>query len=192
MKNEPENLTAQESLDIITAMIRQAKGNVQQSSFYFLLWGWTIVIANLGVYFLIRFTDVPNPFMMFAVTILAAIISAVYGFRQSNRMVTPPTILNNIYKWLWIGFGVNCFIFWIFGQQIGWQLNPVIITLCGVPTLISGIMLRFKPLILGGLTFWIFGSLIFLVDRETQFLLAALAMIVGYLVPGYMLRKSKG
>ena len=192
MKTQPENLTAQESLDIITSMIRQAKGSIRESSFYFLLWGWTIVIANLGVYILIRFTDVSNPFMMFAITILAAIISAVYGFRQSRKKPTPPTLFDNIYMWLWIGFGVNCFIFWIFGQQIGWQLNPVIITLCGVPTLTSGIMLRFRPLVFGGLAFWVFGSLIFLVDQETQFLLASLAMTVGYLIPGYMLKKSKG
>lgn len=191
MKAESENLTAQQSLDLITSMIRQAKGNVQQSSFYFLLWGWTIVIANLGVYFLIKFTAIPNPFMVFSITLVAALISLVYGIRQGKKIATT-THLDKINKWLWIGLGINCFILWIFGGQIGWQLNPVIITLCGVPTFVSGLMLRFRPLMFGGIAFWIFGAIIFTVDMETQFLLAALAVTLGYLIPGYMLKKSKG
>ena len=39
MKHEPGDLTARESLDLIAAMIRQAKGNVQRNNFYFLLRG---------------------------------------------------------------------------------------------------------------------------------------------------------
>ena len=114
----------------------------------------------------------------------------IYGMKQSEK-VTAPTILDNINKWLWIGFGINCFIMAIFGKHFNWQINPVIITMCAVPTLVSGIMLRFKPLVFGGVCFWILGSIIFMVDMKTQFLLAAIAVVLGYLVPGYMLKKSE-
>jgi hypothetical protein len=190
MSSEKETLTAEQSLDVITSMIRQAKGNMQKSSFHFLLWGWTIVIANLGVYLLIRFTTVSNPYLMFSITILAAIVSTIYGIRQGKQMVAH-THLDSVYKWVWIGFGITCFIFWIFGKQIGWQINPVIITLCAVPTFISGALLRFKPLMFGGVAFWVFGALIFKSDLENQFLLAAIAVTVGYIVPGYLLKKSE-
>jgi hypothetical protein len=90
-----------------------------------------------------------------------------------------------------MGFGITCFIFWIFGKQIGWQINPVIITLCAVPTLISGALLKFKPLIFGGIAFWVFGALIFISSVENQFLLAAIAVTVGYIIPGYLLKKSE-
>jgi hypothetical protein len=189
MSTEKETLTPEQSLDVITSMIRQAKGNMQKNSFYFLLWGWTIVVANLGVYVLLKFTDVVNPYMMFLITIIAAIISGIHSFRQGKQAVVS-THLDNIYKWLWIGFGINCFIFWFFGVKIGWQLNAVITSMCAVPTLLSGVLLKFKPLIFGGFIFWIFGALIFLVNTETQFLLAAAAVTLGYLVPGYMLRNS--
>ena len=190
METKNDNLSAQESLNLINAMIQQAKGNMQKSSFYFLLWGWTIAIANLGVYILIKFTDVSNPFLMFAITIPSAIISSIYGARQEKQKIAL-TILDSISKWLWIGFGITCFIFAFFGQRMGWQINPVIITMCAVPTFVSGIMLRFKPLMIGGVVFWVLGIVIFLVPAETQFLIAALAMVLGYLVPGYMLKKSE-
>ena len=37
MKVYGENMTANESLEIITTMIREAKGNVQRNNFFFLL-----------------------------------------------------------------------------------------------------------------------------------------------------------
>jgi Flp pilus assembly protein TadB len=190
METKNDNLSAQESLNLISSMIQQAKGNMRKSSFYFLLWGWTVAIANLGVYILIKFTDVSNPFLMFGITIPSAIISVVYGARQEKQKIAP-TILDSINKWLWIGFGITCFIFAFFGQRMSWQINPVIITMCAVPTFISGIMLRFKPLMIGGVIFWLSGVILFLVPAETQFLLAAIAVILGYLIPGYMLKKSE-
>src|SRR6185503_13334862 len=108
MENKNENLNPQQSLDLITSMIREARGNMQKSSFHFLLWGWTIVIANLGVYIMMEFTDIQNPFVIFAITIPSAVISMIYGMKQGEK-IAAPTILNIINKWLWIGFGINCF-----------------------------------------------------------------------------------
>ncbi len=190
MSPEKEDMTPMESLDVITSMIRQAKGNIRKSSFYFLLWGWTIAIANLGVFILIRFTTASNPFVCFSVTIPAAIISLVYGMRQEKSNVAP-TLLDNITKWLWIGFGITCFTLAFFGSKINWQINPVIITMCAAPTFVSGIMLRFRPLMYGGIAFWMLGILSFLTPVEIQFLLASAAVILGYLIPGYLLRKSE-
>ena len=39
METENQILTTQQSLDIITKMIRQAHGNVKKSSVYLILWG---------------------------------------------------------------------------------------------------------------------------------------------------------
>lgn len=183
-------LTPQESLDLITSMIRQSKGNMQKSSFYFLLWGWTIVIANLVIFILLKFTSIENPYIVFAITIPSAVISVVYGIRQGKKIVAP-TMLDNINKWLWTGFGITCFIFAFFGQRIGYQINPVIITMCAVPTFLSGIMLHFRPLMFGGIVFWIVGIASFLAPVSIQFLLASVAVTLGYLVPGYLLKKSE-
>ncbi|CAN5319172.1 hypothetical protein BH09BAC3_BH09BAC3_11870 [soil metagenome] len=188
--NIEKHLTPQESLEVITSMIREAKGNVQKSSFYFLLWGWTIVIANLGVFILIRFTDVKNPHLIFSITIVSAIISIIYSFRQ-EKTETAPTHIDTINKWIWIGVGITCFVFVFFGSKIGWQINPIIITMCAMPTFVTGIMLRFKPLMFGGIVLWLFGVASFLVEPDLQFLFAALAVILGYIIPGHMLKNLK-
>lgn len=191
MQAENENLSAQQSLDIITAMIRQAKGNVSSNSFYFLLWGWTIALANLGVFIMIRYTDVANPTVAFSITILSAIISFIYGARQSKR-ATSRTILDAVNMWIWIGYAITCFTIVAFGNKTNWQINPILITMASVPTFVTGIMLRFKPLMFGGAALWIFGIVLFNISGDLQFLVASIAITLGYLVPGYMLRKSKG
>lgn len=190
MENRNETLNPQQSLDLIASMIQQAKGNVKKSSFYFLIWGWTIVVANLGVYFLIKFTDVKNPYLMFAITLPMALVTAIYSIRH-ERSVNVTTHLDQIHKWLWIGFGINCFIFAFVGRYIGWMVNPVIITMCALPTFVTGVALKFKPLMFGGIVFWVAGIALFFVAKDDQHLLAALAIALGYLVPGYMLRKSE-
>ena len=95
MQPDKDSMTAQQSLDIITSMIRQTKANVSKNSFYFLLWGWTIALANIGVYLAIRFEMFDNPTVIFAITIPAAIITAIYGMRQS-REATASTLLDSI------------------------------------------------------------------------------------------------
>lgn len=189
MQSDNENFSAQQSLDLITAMIRQAKGNVSSNSFHLLLWGWTMVIANVGVFVLIQFTDVANPYLIFSITGISAIISMIYGSRQSKRS-SSKTILDMANMWTWIGYMVICFTIIAFGSKINWQINPILVALAAVPTFVTGVMLRFKPLMFGGIALWFFGICLFLVSGPYQFLVAAIAITVGYLIPGYMLKKS--
>jgi len=191
MKTQAENLSAQQSLDIITTMIEQAKGTVQKNSFFFLLWGWVVVLANLGVYSLSRFTDYPHPYIVWLVTIPAAIASAAYGMRMRTTLARAATHLERISMYTWIGFGITCFTMVLFGYKIDWQINPVITIMCATPTFVSGVILRFKPLVVGAVGLWLLGGVSFLVSFELQHLLAALAVTLGYLIPGYMLRSHK-
>ena len=102
------------------------------------------------------------------------------------------THLDVISKWIWIGFGLSTFIIVFFGKTINYQINPVVLTCAAIPTFVSGVILKFKPLKVGGIAFWTLGIVTFLVPNENQFLISALAIAIGYLVPGYLLRARKG
>jgi hypothetical protein len=190
MDSEKEGLTAQQSLDIISSMINQTKVNALANTFYFLLWGWTIAIANIGVFLAIKFTELPNPPVIFAITIPAAIATVYYSIRQDRSSVAS-TPLDKVNKWMWIGYGITCFVLVYFGKQTNWQINAIIMCMTATPTFVTGIMLKFRPLLIGGVAFWIFGIACFLVANELQFLLAAIAIVCGYIIPGYMLKASK-
>lgn len=187
MNTNPENLTPQQSLDMITALINQAQGKMRKNSFYFLLWGWTVALANFGMYGLMRFTDYAHPYIVWTLTIPAWIITMIYGSRQ-DKQAAVSTHLDKINMWLWICYGITILPVVFFMSKINYNLNPIILTITAVPTFLTGIMLRFRPLLYGGINFWIFGIICFLVDNQTQYLVGGFAILLGYLVPGYLLK----
>jgi hypothetical protein len=189
MKPTADNLSPQQSLDIITSMISQAKGNVRMKSFYFLLWGWVVMLANVGMFTLYQF-HYRHFYIVWLLAIPAWILSFYKSYRH-RRADQSPTHLDRISGWLWTAFGIIIFTLVAFGYKINFQLNPVILLVCAIPTFVSGIIIKFKPLIIGGILFWIFGIICFLIPMPYQFLAGAAAIACGYLVPGYILKNKQ-
>ena len=71
------------------------------------------------------------------------------------------------------------------------MVNAIILMPVGAATFLSGIIVRFNPLLVGGVVFWISGIACYFVNSTDQYLIGGIAMIFGYLVPGYMLRNQK-
>jgi hypothetical protein len=189
MKPESSNLSAEQSLDIITSMIRQAQGNARRNSFYFLLWGWVVALANLGMFVLSQL-DYARPYIVWLITIPAWIVSLYRGFRH-NRQEQVHTHLDSISIALWFAFAVCIFTVIGFGGKINYQISPLILLISAIPTVVSGIVFRFRPLLVGGVLFWIFGIVCFQVGPVYQPLVGAVAIISGYLIPGYMLQRKR-
>jgi hypothetical protein len=189
MKTENQNLSAQESLDIITQMIQQTQGNVKSSAFHFLLWGWVVAIANLGMFTLIQL-EYSRPYVVWLITIPAWIASMIFGYKHSNEKRVS-THIDKITMWIWVSYGACIFTLVFFGSKIQWNLNPIILLMTVVPTFVSGIVIRFKPLIIGGISIWVFAIICFLVDYQYQFLVGAIAVVTGYLIPGYLLKNQQ-
>ncbi len=189
METTEHKLDPNESLDLIANMIHQAKGNVRNNGIHFLLWGWVVTIANFGMYALIQL-EYPSPHLVWLITIPAAILSMYFGFKH-GRKSRITTHLGRIYMWLWISFGIVIFTLVAFGFKINYQFNSIILLITSIPTFLSGISLRFKPLVIGGILFWAFGILSFNVSYENQLLVGGIAIICGYLIPGYLLSNKK-
>ena len=182
-----DNLSKQESLSIITSMINQAKSNIDQSSFHLLLWGWIIFIASLMHFTLIKFTSFENAHYTWLLVIPGAITSFIYGWRTGKR-VKVSTYADRIYMWIWIAFFIVFTIMFTLYSDLGGNINPLILLIAGYATFLSGQVLKFKPLIFGGILFWIFAVLAYLVHNEYSLLVTALSVLTGYLIPGYLLK----
>ena len=69
-----------------------------------------------------------------------------------------PTIL---YMWTWIGFLIaSIVLFIVHSSRDGDILLPYILILAGFPTFVSGFIIKFKPLIAGGICFWIIALIV--------------------------------
>jgi hypothetical protein len=191
MENEEKLMTGEESLKIITDMINKTKVNVQQSSFHLLFWGWLILAISLSEYLMWHLTDYANPWIVWYLTIPGVFVSMIYGF-VNGRKAKVHTYADMIFMWSWMAFLFAAIVLFIIIRKDIQHVAPYILTLAAMPTFISGCIIRYKPLIFGGASFWILALIASFAEPEVAPLAVPVAMVTGYLIPGYLLRKKDG
>ena len=189
MENTEKMMSGEESLRIITEMINKTKVNIRQGSFHLLFWGWLILICSLSEYLLYELTDFSNAWYVWFLVIPGVFVSMIYGF-VTGRKAKMYTYADMIYLWTWIGFLIASIVLFIIKARNMESVAPYILTLAAMPTFISGFIIKFKPLIFGGITFWIFALIAQFAGPSVSPLAVPVAMLTGYLIPGYMLKRK--
>lgn len=190
METENQILSTQQSLDIITRMISQAHGNVKRNGIYLIIWGSVITAANVGM-FILMWMQYSMPYLVWLIAVPAWIVTIFISYKQAKN-ARSSSHLDRINAFLWYSYGIIIFTIVLFGYKINYQLNPVILLISAIPAFISGTITKFRPLIVGGILFWVFGILCFLVVGPWQYMVGAVAVTTGHLIPGLMLRGKIG
>lgn len=187
---KPKELNPVESLQVINEMIEKAKRSFSHVSFYFLMWGVLLVIAGVVEYILKQVVHYEYFFIGWPALALIGVIIAIFRGRQYERN-QPSTYTDKIFGYLWGSFGVTLILLIIGTVSNDISPTPFILLLTGLPTCASGGVIKFKPLIAGGIIFWAIGTLSFFLWEEFQSLLFSIAILFGYIIPGFMLKKSE-
>lgn len=189
MENEEKLMTGDESLRVITQMINKTRVSVTQASFHLLLWGWLIFVCSLSEFLLWRYTDWANPWYIWFLVIPGVLVSMIYGFAK-GRKEKVYTYGTSIYVWTWMAFLVSSVIFFIVYPLETGSISKYMLLMAAMPLLISGTVLRFRPLMWGAVSFWVLALVAHLGGQTVSGLAMPAAMIIGYLVPGYLLRNK--
>jgi hypothetical protein len=180
-------------MKIIREMIATSKNNLRDNSFFFLLWGWLVLAASLLHFVLLKagweYAFLPWPVLM----ISGSIISVIAGYRMGRKA----KVISHVDKmiiYLWYSFMVVIVIIIVMSilNRMAWTTTyPLIISLYGLGTFVSGGVLKFRPLIVGGIACWVICVFAFFVPPSYVLLLIGLSIIISYLVPGYMLKTKE-
>ena len=189
MENEEKSMTGEESLRIITEMINKTKISICQGSFHLLFWGWLIFFCSLSEYLLRRFTEFEHPYYVWLLVIPGVFVSLFYGFIKGRKQPVS-TYATYVYVWTWMAFLFSAIILYILMFNNMQGFSAFILTLAAIPTFISGIILKFRPLIIGAFTFWIFAVINHFAGNDIASLSVPAAMLAGYLIPGYLLKRK--
>lgn len=188
-----ENFSPQQSLQVIEAMISKTKANMKENRFYFLLWGWVSFCAILSQFFLKVVLHSRYHYLVWLIVIPTVVITIVHT-RRRNKNYLAKTYIGESMSHLWTGIGISFFIlsFIISNTKEGW-LNgyPFFILFYGLGTFVSGKILQFTPLIVGGIFNWALAIVSIYVPFDYQILLAAAAILTSYIIPGHMLKQDK-
>jgi len=191
MENE-SGFTQAQGLELIQSMINKAKNRFSENGHLYLLWGWTVLICSTAQFILETYVHYPRAYLVWTLTWIVVIYQSVYLYRRGKK-ARVQTYTDSIIGFVWLTFVILMFLFgFLFGQVMGKDyykfISPCFLALYGMPTFLSGIILRFKPLWIGGICCWILSMIAPLLLYNYQLLLLPLAVIIAWIIPGYLLR----
>lgn len=185
-----DELTPKESLSLINEMIDGAKARMNENGFIYLFWGWLIIICAAGQLVLLNMGYYEINYYPYFLAIPGGIYTAVIESRK-NRDKNSSNYTDTIMSGIWITAGLNIFIIaFIFSSVLKMSPVPFILIVLALATVVSGTVIRFKPLIWGGIVCNAAGIAAVFLPYAYDPVLVIIAIIAADLVPGYMLRNK--
>lgn len=188
--NENENvMSREESLSIISGMINNARNKYSETGHLYLLWGFVIFTCCITQFIMLHFFNNHNAYYVWYSTWLVSIYQFYYLYKRS-RKERVKTYTDEIMGFVWFTFIICTFIliYVLIKNNAVDAINAAILIMYGMPTFLSGIILRFKPLKIGGFACWVLAIAAMFTIYQYQLLLLALAVIAAWIIPGFILR----
>jgi hypothetical protein len=188
---EEKRLTEHESLLLIQQMIQTAKDDHRESGEGWLLWGWLLFIGSILsaiLYYLDRKTYLQ--WVWWGILFIGLTTYLItWLVKKKKEIVT--TYVHSLLNRLETGFFISLFAIIagiMLGGNAGFAFGYFYI-LYAFWMFIHGAAIRFRPLMIGALVNWAAAICIFIVkDFMYDMIISAVAVLVGYLIPGYMLK----
>jgi len=211
MKEAEKPMTEQESLALITAMINKAKETRHDTGLAAIMWGTVIAVCSLVRLSELQF-NYRLPFDIYYLTFLAVVPQVYFSVKEGKERKVK-TYGEDFFDYLWIGFGI-CIFLMIFitstmfsdlnpaaaayressGNSFAFRLNEYVsalfLLLYGLPTFVSGISMKFKPMLWGGIFCWVACLVTLYTPGKIDLLLVAVSAIFAWLIPGLIMEKD--
>ena len=193
MENLDNDFSPQQSLQLIESMINRAKDKFADDGLMYLVWGWLVFLCSLLQFVLMHIYQYPHHYIVWLATIPVFIFQFVYESKK-HKQQTVSTYTDYIIGYVWITFAI---VIILLGFLIGalttgeyyTHIIHILLAVYGMPVFLTGVIVRFKPLIFGGIACWVLCiASTFVEIYDYQFLFIPIAMLVAWIIPGYMLR----
>jgi hypothetical protein len=209
---QPEKqLTEKESLDLIAQMINKAKDACHDTGITAIMWGAVIAICSL-----VRLSELhfgyKLPFDIYLLTIVA-VIPQIYFSIKAKKERKVKTYDDATMDTLWLAFGICIFLLIYTNSVMFNQWSPAaaeykklagsilpfrlyeftsafFLMLYGLPTFVTGVSMKFKPMLFGGLFCWVCCIVTLYTPFKIDLILVALSAIFAWFIPGIIMEKD--
>ena len=196
---DKNNLTPEESFNIINKAIANFKMNYKEGAKTFLLFGWILTLASFSNFIILKILHSKEAYELMGFYSLGnwvvfGIIAFIFLFfmeRKTNKDKKVYSHLDGYVKNIWIVAAASFFIAVLICIKLEIAPPPIMLLIAGIATTTSGLLIKFRPLIIGGMSFFIFSIAATFVSNENIALIVGVATICGYLIPGYFLKSAK-
>ena len=183
---EEKEINLIESLSIIQSMVNKTQRQFSDDSFYYIMWGWLVLAASI-THFTLMWLKIEQAPMVWLLMPVGVIVSMIYGAKQSKKEKVK-TYVNTYMGYLWGAMGMAMIVVLAMGFRLEDKTYPMLILIYGIGTFVSGGLLSFRPLIIGGVICFVLSVSSFFVVFQYQLVFIAIAMLVSYIIPGHLLK----
>jgi len=155
MEATTEKFDEKKALQLIESTIYAAKNKFNENGFIFRFWGWAVIIGQL-----LSYTWVALELYQYIgwtwciIGTSGGFINFLY-FRKREKKIKVNTFVDTALGYTWGSVGLGgaiLYIYFIITNQM--MINPLVLMVIGIGTFASGGILKFKPLIYGGIIFF--------------------------------------
>lgn len=190
MTTPEKELSPEESFRIIQTMIDTARHKIADDGFHLILWGVLVISCCFANYFLLQ-AGAGNwaglPWMLMP---CIGVPAGIAYEKSRNKSKTIKTHADLYVANMWMAYLFSLVFAIVFCSLSQISPVPFILILTGMATFATGKILKFTPLLLGGIVFWLSAMLCLKVVDEKQLLIQAVSTFFGYIVPGILLWRN--
>ena len=186
--------SSKDQIEAIASAINNTRENLKPLSINFIFWGCLVIVMSLFNYAfpsLIASTQYGDVLFWTVLPLIGMILTIYYNIKYRNK-TGYETYLNRVVKIIWGVFNLS----WIYIIALSFTLKsfhpvPPILFLLGMMLIITGLIIKFKPITLGGIFLTIFTFYLNFNPGINLLLVNIIGVSLGMLVPGLSLFYSK-
>ncbi|HTS43414.1 MAG TPA: hypothetical protein VMH01_03385 [Puia sp.] len=185
---QENEFSPEDSLQLIQSMIDKTKNSVADNSFYFLLWGWLVLAACIIQFVLKVIVQSPWHPLAWTLMIVGIIASALHGMNE-NKSRKVKTYIGELLDYLWLSIFLSFLLLGFIFARLGWQnCYSFYMVMYAIGSFVTGRALKFSPLVWGAIGSWFLAIVSTFTSYDINILLSGLAIILSYIIPGYLLK----
>jgi len=183
---QEEQLSGEESLNLINRMIQEAKGYSYETGLAAIIYGFTAIVCS-GLSFLREKEIIQFPFHPFYLMVPVFFIQSWVQYREEKKKLAK-TFTDEAIDYIWIGFFL-CVLAALCAGFAGIHYIQIsfIIIVAALAAFLTGMVSKMRYMIVSGFICWALGIISFFVLNPYIYLLLTAVAIVIYVVPGFLL-----
>jgi hypothetical protein len=202
METEAPNsdfIDEQQSLQVIREMIQVSQKKIRNDGILFILWGWISFINYFFLEYLTRVCITTHQIMQvvrplrFILPVLGFAYTLYYILKQRKKVQTYIGIsIRYVWFFLFISMVMINLILFNINHSINFELqHPIFMVLIAFAITVTGGILRYKMIIVGGIIFGILAVIASHFQLQEQLLAEAIAWDIAFIIPGHILYSQR-
>ena len=154
----------------------------------FLIWGYTTFFVALAVFFFINTTgDHHYYYLWFLIPVIGSVGMFIAKRNKAKHVGHAMNFIERVIGNIWMVIGIAAFIISVGSIFVRIPILSLVLLLMGIGTTLTGLTIKFKPVIISGLIGMASCVLPFILEGNEQILAFGIIYLIMMVVPGHIL-----